>query len=213
MATLLQVDSEDASFLFSEKLENPAHLSLICLYDQSPLKGDVVRFQNLQQLISNRLQTSPVLKQRLKRVLADLDYPYWVDDEGFDIDYHVRHLALPQPGDWRQFCIQVARLHSRSVDTRRPLWELYVIEGLNALPDLPEGSFALYFKVHHCAMDQFTAMEFLSSIHEHQPNPYQHEETLPQVRHIPVRTPSHAEVFFNGAMSNSLKLASLALLA
>jgi diacylglycerol O-acyltransferase / wax synthase len=211
MSTLLQIDSEDASFLFSEKLDNPAHLSVICLYDQDPLKGDVVRFQNLRQLIANRLQTSPVLKQRLRRVPADLDYPYWVDDEGFDIDYHLRHLALPQPGDWRQFCIQVARLHSRSLDTRRPLWELYVIEGLNALPGLPEGSFALYFKVHHCAMDQFTAMEFLNSMHEHQSNPSQHEETLPRVRHIPIRAPSNTEVLINGAIGNGLRLASLAL--
>lgn len=211
MATLLQVDSEDASFLFSERWDNPAHLSLICLYNQSCVEGGVVRFQHLRELIANRLQTTPVLKQRLKRIPADLDYPYWVDDTSFDIDYHVRHLALPHPGDWRQFCIQIARLHSRSVDTRRPLWEIYVIEGLNALPDLPKGSFALYFKVHHCAMDQFTAMEFINSIHEHSPNAAQHKETVPHVRHIPVRSPTPAEILVNGAVGNSLRLASLAL--
>ena len=142
---LLQVDSEDASFLYGEQLDNPAHLSLIALYDQSPLGDGVVRFQHLRQLIEQRLQTSPVLGQVLRRTPGDLDYPYWVTDPRLDIDYHVRHLALPHPGDWRQFCIQVARLHSRPLDTRRPLWEIYVIEGLNAEGDLPQGSFALYF--------------------------------------------------------------------
>lgn len=210
MTTLHQVDSEDAGFLFAERLDNPAHLSLIALYDQSSLAGDVVRFQHLRQLIANRLQTTPILRQGLRRIPADLDYPYWVEDPGFDIDYHVRHLALPQPGDWRQFCIQVARLHSRPLDTRRPLWELYVVEGLNALPDLPQGSFALYFKVHHCAMDPFTAQEFLCSLHERQPNPGQHEETSPQVRYAAPRSPGPAELAFNGLWGNSLRLLHLA---
>jgi diacylglycerol O-acyltransferase / wax synthase len=210
MSTLQQVDSEDASFLFAERLDNPAHLSLIALYDQSPLDGEVVRFQNLRKLIANRLQTTPILKQKLRRVPADLDYPYWVDDQGFDIDYHVRHLALPQPGDWRQFCIQVARLHSRPLDTRLPLWELYVIEGLNAVSDLPQGSFALYFKVHHCAMDEYTAQEFLCSLHERQPNQAQHEATSPRVRFAAPRAPTPSELAIQGLRGNSLRLLHLA---
>ena len=66
--------------------------------------------------------------------------PYWVDDPNFDLEYHVRHIALPQPGDWRQLCIQIARIHGRQLDLRRPPWEMTVIEGLNSIPGVPKGS-------------------------------------------------------------------------
>ena len=62
----------------------------------------------------------------------------------------MRHIALPHPGDWRQLCIQVARLHSRPLDRSKPLWEAYVIEGLHNVAGVPPGSFALYTKLHHC---------------------------------------------------------------
>jgi WS/DGAT/MGAT family acyltransferase len=82
-----------------------------------------------------------------------LDRPYWVDDENFDLEYHVRHIALPKPGDWRQFCIQVSRIHARALDLDRPLWEAYVIEGLDSFLDLHPGSFALMIKTHLAAVD------------------------------------------------------------
>jgi len=168
-----------------------------------------VRFQHLRELIEQRLQTSPVLGQVLRRIPGDLDYPYWVTDSRLDIDYHVRHLALPHPGDWRQFCIQVARLHSRPLDTRRPLWEVYVIEGLNEVGDLPAGSFAIYFKVHHCAMDHFTAQEFLNSLHEREPNPDQHLEVSPRVRQPAAREPSAIEMAVHGLRGNVLRITSM----
>ena len=90
-----------------------------------------------------RLSRSPLFRRRLQRVPLALDHPYWVDDEHFDLEYHVRHIALPKPGDWRQFCIQAARIHARPLDMSRPLWEIYVVEGLDSLLELPAGSFAL----------------------------------------------------------------------
>jgi hypothetical protein len=57
-----------------------------------------------------------VFRQKLLRVPLELDYPYWVEDEHFDLEYHVRHIALPKPGDWRQFCIQASRIHARPLD-------------------------------------------------------------------------------------------------
>ena len=79
-------------------------------------------------------------RERLVRVPFDLDHPYWIEDPDFDLEFHVRHIALPQPGDWRQLCIQVARLHSRPLDLDRPLWEMYVIEGLDNVEGVPPGS-------------------------------------------------------------------------
>ena len=155
--------------------------------------------------MENRLKSAPVFQQKLKRVPADLDYPYWIEDHSFDLEYHVRHLAVPKPGDWRQFCIQISRLHSRPLDIRRPLWELYVIEGLDHLEDLPEGSFALYLKVHHCAMDEFTAIELLESLHQTTANPRQHETGEIQILRQAVKSPGTLDIAVQMVSGNILR--------
>jgi WS/DGAT/MGAT family acyltransferase len=104
-----------------------------------------------------------------------LDQPYWVDDPAFDLEYHIRHIALPKPGDWRQLCIQVARLHAQPLDMARPLWQVYVIEGLNQVEGVPAGSFALYTKVHHAAMDGDTGVQFFAAFNDMEPNPVDEE--------------------------------------
>ena len=103
------------------------------------------------------------------RVPADLDHPYWVEDEDFDLEYHVRHIALPKPGDWRQFCIQAARLHARPLDLSKPLWELYVIEGLDKVAGVPKGGFAFLLKIHHAAVDGKSGIEMITAIHSQTP--------------------------------------------
>jgi diacylglycerol O-acyltransferase / wax synthase len=110
-------------------------------------------------------------------VPMNLDHPYWVEDKDFDLEFHVRHIALPEPGDWRQLCIQVARLHSRMLDLSRPLWETYVIEGLDNVEGVPPGSFALLQKTHHAAIDGVSGMEMTSAIHDLTPEP-QPPETI-----------------------------------
>ncbi len=92
--------------------------------------------------------------------------PYWVDDPNFDLEYHVRHIALPQPGDWRQLCIQIARIHGRQLDLRRPPWEMTVIEGLNSIPGVPTGSFAISLKLHHCVVDGMESVELMAAMHD-----------------------------------------------
>ena len=202
---MYQVDSEDAAFLFLENQDNPAHLGLLALYDQSALTGKGVRFQHIMQHMRNRLNSAPVFHQKIKRVPGNVDYPYWVEDGTFDLDYHVRHLALPKPGDWRQLCIQVSRLHSRPLDLRRPLWELYVIEGLDKVAKLPKGSFALYFKIHHCAMDEFTALELLESLHETIANELQHEHRATQIGHLPALEPGLPDMIAQAISGNILR--------
>jgi diacylglycerol O-acyltransferase len=205
---LYQIDSEDAAFLFLEKSDNPAHLGLVALCDQSGCDGKVIRFQHILKHMQNRLNSAPVFQQKVKRVAGDLDYPYWIEDDNFDLEYHVRHLALPKPGDWRQFCIQISRLHSRPLDVRRPLWELYIIEGLDQVADLPAGSFALYFKIHHCAMDEFTAIELLESLHETTANPLQHEHNANQIMRLHPREPGTLDIVaqaFTGNIVRSIR--------
>ena len=202
---MYQVDSEDANFLFMEKAESPTHISLIYLYDQSALGNEPVRFRHIQEHVRNRLNSAPVFCRKIRRTPGDIDYPYWVDDEKFDLDFHLRHLALPKPGDWRQFCIQVSRLHSRPLDMSRPLWELYVIEGLDNVQGMPANSFAIYFKVHHCAMDEFTAQELLQSLHADAPDQRQHEHSAQHIAFLPSLAPKTYEMMLRGLVNNSVR--------
>ena len=149
---LRQLSGHAAGFLYTDTSRANANVSLLHIHDQRTAPGGVVRFKSILAHIEGRLGTAPLFRQRLQPVPLGLDHPYWVDDPHFDLEYHVRHIALPKPGDWRQFCIQVSRIHARALDLDRPLWEAYVIEGLDSFLDLPTGSFALLFKTHLAAV-------------------------------------------------------------
>jgi WS/DGAT/MGAT family acyltransferase len=160
-----QLSPQDAQFLYLESEDNLTHLTSISIFDQSTVPdGELVRFKDILAHVENRLHMSPLFKRRLVRVPLELDFPYWVDDEHFDLEYHVRHSRLPNPGDWRQFCIHMARYHSRPLDMNRPLWEMYVIEGLDNVDWLPAGSYALATKIHHAAADGKAIMDFFAAM-------------------------------------------------
>ena len=95
-----------------------------------------------------------------------LDRPYWIRDENFDIEYHVRQIALLAPGTWRQFCTQVARLCERPLDMSRPPWEMYIVEGLDSIVGVPKGAFAMVLKLHHAAVDGVGGAEMISVLHD-----------------------------------------------
>lgn len=166
-----QLSGHDAGFLYADTTHSNANVSLLHIHDQSTAPGGVVRFKSILAQVERRLQRSPLFRQRLQRVPLALDRPYWVDDPDFDLEYHVRHIALPKPGDWRQFCIQASRIHARALDLDRPLWELYVIEGLDSFLDLPEGSFALLLKTHLAAVDLTRLTELGALFYDRTPAP------------------------------------------
>ncbi len=164
-----QLSEHDAAFIYSDTAHANSNVTLVHIYDQSTAPGGVVRFKHILTHVESRLDRLPAFREKVLRVPMDLDYPYWVEDEGFNIEYHVRHIALPKPGDWRQFCIQSARIHARPLDRQRPLWEMYVIEGLDSFLDLPSGSFAVLLKIHHAAVDVTHANEITSLLHDLSP--------------------------------------------
>jgi WS/DGAT/MGAT family acyltransferase len=160
-----QLSPQDAQFLYMESPENLTHLTSIAIFDQSTVPGgDVVRFKDILAHVEGRLHMSPLFKRRLVHVPLELDFPYWVDDEHFDLEYHVRHGRLPEPGDWRQFCIHLARYHSRPLDMNRALWEMYIVEGLDNVDWLPKSSYALATKIHHAAVDGKAIMDFFGAL-------------------------------------------------
>ena len=162
---LKQLQGMDASFVALETRNSPMHIGSILIYNPETAPGGFVRFKDILAFFESRKQLSKTIRQRLVRVPFDLDYPYWIEDKEFDLEYHVRHVALPRPGDWRQLCIQAARIFSRPLDLTRPPWEFTVIEGLDNIPGVNPGSFAMVTKVHHSAIDGMSGIDLLDALH------------------------------------------------
>ncbi|ANO51626.1 WS/DGAT/MGAT family O-acyltransferase [Woeseia oceani] len=164
-----QLTGLDSSFLHMETGSTPMHIGSLAVYDQSTAPDGHVTFKQILHFFEQRLHKARAFRQRLIRVPLSLDHPYWIEDPDFDLEFHVRHIALPKPGDWRQLCIETARIHSRPLDMRKPLWEAWVIEGLDNVKQLPKGSFALLLKVHHAAIDGVSGAEIAEAIHDLSP--------------------------------------------
>ncbi|WP_095012899.1 WS/DGAT/MGAT family O-acyltransferase [Tsuneonella mangrovi] len=160
----------DASFVALETKNSPMHIGSILIYNPATAPGGFVRFKDILAFFESRMQLSRTIRQRLVRVPFDLDYPYWIEDPDFDLEYHVRHVALPQPGDWRQLCIQAARIFARPLDLTRPPWEFTVVEGLDGIEGLPKGCFGMVTKVHHAAIDGMSGIDLMEAMHTLDPN-------------------------------------------
>lgn len=161
----------DSAFINLEHPNTPQHIGGLGIYDPSTAPGGAVRFKGVIANFEQRLLKHPIFRSRLVHAPGDLDRPYWVQDANFDVEFHIRHIALPQPGDWRQLCILVSRIHARPLDMTRPLWEAYIIEGLDKIADVPKGAFAIYTKMHHSLVDGAGGASFMSAIHDLEPDP------------------------------------------
>lgn len=166
-----QLTGLDASFLYIETKNAPMHVGGLAIYDPRTAPGGKIRFKEILENINNRVQQVPIMTSHLKMVPFGVDHPYWVDGGVFDPEFHVRHLALPAPGDWRQLCILISRIHARPLDRKRPLWEIYIIEGLDNVEGYPKGCFASYSKMHHAAIDGASGVEISALLHDLEPMP------------------------------------------
>jgi diacylglycerol O-acyltransferase len=150
-----QLTSLDMQFLALENDRQSGHVGGLVMLDPSTAPSGEVRVRDVRRLITERLADLPPMRWRLAEVPFGLDYPYWTDDGDFDLEYHVREIALPSPGSDGQLAAQVARLHSRPLDRSRPLWEFYVIEGHRS------GQVAVMSKIHHALIDGISGAEIL----------------------------------------------------
>lgn len=196
-----QLSGMDATFMYLDTPTTPMHIGSVNIYDPSTVPGGgKLRLRDIVCHIEERLGETPAFRRRVVRVPFDLDHPYWIDDPDFDIEFHVRHIALPKPGDWRQLCIQAARIFSRQMDLTKPLWELTVIEGLDEIDGLPAGSFALLLKMHHAAVDGMAGVEISTALHDTVP-----ETTRPAPKPWnPEKVPSAIELMARGGYSNAV---------
>ncbi len=141
-----QLTGLDATFLYLETGTNFGHVSGLAIYER-PDDPDFDPFLAARQMVESQLDQIEPFRRRVVEVPFGIDRPYWIEDPDFDLDFHLRHLSLPDPGDDEQLGAQVARIIGRPCDRSRPLWELYVIEGLAS------GDFAVLTKLHHATVD------------------------------------------------------------
>jgi WS/DGAT/MGAT family acyltransferase len=147
----------DRLFLDIEDRRVHMHIGGTCIFDPGPLaKSDGgIDSDAVRTYIESRLHLMPRLRQRIAYTPVE-GHPVWVDDEHFNIRYHVRHTSVPRPGDARQLKRVIGWINSQQLDRGKPLWEMWIIEGL------PEGRFALVTKTHHCMVDGISGSDLLS---------------------------------------------------
>jgi WS/DGAT/MGAT family acyltransferase len=143
----------DAIFLLGEVRGRPLHVGGLQLFE--PPKGAGRDFVRLQHQAALDHEPAPIFRQRVARTLKGVGPWAWTEDDDLDLEYHVRHSALPHPGKVRELLTLVSRLHGTMLDRNRPLWETHVIEGLK------DGRIAVYSKVHHALLDGVSAMRWL----------------------------------------------------
>jgi diacylglycerol O-acyltransferase / wax synthase len=158
-----QLTSLDAQFLAIEDGKTHGHVTALGIYDPSTAPDGRLTLDAVRSLVAERMHLLPPFRWRLAEVPFGLDHPYWFDDPDFDLDFHIRELALPAPGGERMLAEQVARIVARPLDRARPLWELYLIHGLE------DGRVAMLTKMHHAAVDGMSGAEILSVLLDPEP--------------------------------------------
>lgn len=154
----------DASFLYLETPRAHMHVGGVAVIDGS------LKFDELRSRILARIHHIPKLRQRLVEVPMSIDYPYWVDDANFNVDNHLIHVRLPEPGNWRELRKLASHMFSRPLDRIRPLWEFIFVEGLDNIPQMPPGSVAIISKMHHSAIDGQAGAGIMAILFDFAPN-------------------------------------------
>ena len=152
-----RLTSLDASFLYLEEPRTAMHVGSVMVFDAPDGGFD---YDRLVCIISRRIAYIPRYRQRVRFVPGRLANPVWIDDERFDVTYHVRRSALPRPGDDEQLEELIARIQPRQLDRSRPLWEVYLVEGL------ADDRFAIITKTHQALVDGVNAVDIAHLILE-----------------------------------------------
>ncbi len=162
-----QLTGLDASFLYMETETTFGHVCGLAIYERPTPEFDPypVVYERFGALVG---QAEP-MRRKLVEVPFSLDHPWWIDDADFDLEYHVRHIGLAPPGGADQLTEQVSRIVGRKMDRTRPLWEVYVIEGLG------DGRWAMLTKLHHATIDGAAGMILLNMLTDTDPNTPAHE--------------------------------------
>src|SRR5690349_9002695 len=153
----------DASFLYLETPSQPMHVCSIVELDTSTVPGGYA-FDRLRDALALRIKAIPTFREKLANSPLNLDHPVWVDDEGFDIDRHLHRIAVPAPGGRAELSEICSHIAETALDRGRPLWEMWVIEGVAGTDCHRDGRVAVMTKVHHAGVDGVTAANLMSQL-------------------------------------------------
>jgi diacylglycerol O-acyltransferase / wax synthase len=156
---------QDASFLYLETPSVHQHVGGVAILDPSTAPSGRLSHPDLVRVISSRVHLAPRFRQRVLFPPFATARPVWVDDVNFDVAFHMRRSALPSPGGHRELIDYIQRVISRPLDRTKPLWELYLIEGME------DGLAGILTKVHHSMVDGLAAIDLASAVYDFAPEP------------------------------------------
>src|ERR687893_990181 len=159
----------DASFLAQEGPTSHMHGGAVMIFD-----GPAPAYDDLADHVRSRLHLVPRSRHKLAFPPLETGRPLWVDDPNFNLEYHLRHTGLPEPGSEEQLRALAARIHSQRLDRTKPLWELWLVQGLH------DGRFALISKTHHALVDGVAGVDLATVLFDLEPTPPPHpHENVP----------------------------------
>jgi WS/DGAT/MGAT family acyltransferase len=175
----------DASFLYFETPANHLHVSSVMTFDPSTVAGGYT-FARVQETVADRLHLVPQFRRRLARVPFNLHHPVWIEDPDFDLDFHLRRVAVPAPGGDEELADLAGHIIGLQLDRSRPLWEIWMVEGLE------NGQVATVSKLHHSTIDGVSGANILVHLLDLAPEPGEHQAAPP--RWEPEHKPSDIEM-------------------
>jgi diacylglycerol O-acyltransferase / wax synthase len=177
----------DASFLHIEGPNNPMHIGGVSIFE-----GPAPPFERLEEMVAGKLDAVPRYRQKVRFVPFSMARPVWVEDPFFNLGYHLRHSGLPAPGTEEILRRTAARIFAQHLDRRKPLWEMWMLEGLN------DGRWALLSKVHHCMVDGVSATDLMTVMFDQRPAPVSEQPWEP------VREPSDVQLLVSSLRHQAL---------
>jgi WS/DGAT/MGAT family acyltransferase len=180
----------DASFLYFETPTMHMHVCATIIFDPSTVEGGY-SFEKVREVVEGRLHLIPQFRRKLAPVPLNLHHPVWVEDADFDLDFHLHRIGAPSPGGLEQLAEVAGDIASRQLDRTRPLWEMWIVEGLE------NGNVATIAKMHHCTIDGVSGANMMVHLFDLDPN----EVKPPPPEWVPERRPSDAELVGYGLMS------------
>jgi diacylglycerol O-acyltransferase / wax synthase len=179
----------DASFLYLEKPTVHMHVAGMAILDPRSRPQGRVSADDVARLIEQRIHLVPRFRQKVVVPPFGFGRPMWVDDQDFDVEFHLRRAALPSPGGRRELADFVQRVHSRPLDRSKPLWEMYLVEGLE------DGYVGVLFKSHHAMIDGLSGMDLATVLVDFAPEP----QEIRAGRWTPEPEPSRGELLVGAA--------------
>lgn len=204
MQRLQRLSGLDASFLYLETSTQPLHVCSVLELDTSTIPGGY-SFERLVDEMAVRIKAIPSFREKLSNTFLNLDHPVWVEDEEFDVHRHVHRMGLPAPGGRVELAEVCGHLASIPLDRRRPLWEMWVIEGLDGSDAREGGRLAVLTKVHHAAVDGVTGANLMSQLCSVEP-----DAPAPEAVDIPTQDANPLRIALGGLGRFAARPVSLA---